>query len=87
MITVGNIRAEVLLKIEGMEGTYSVGHIEIPLSVTTDENRPMHLNLRGDTSGSARSVKEAAESIAVQIDTTQPVGTLRRNMTRYNKEN
>ena len=28
MITVGNIKAEVLLKIEGMEGTYSVGHIE-----------------------------------------------------------
>lgn len=50
MITVGNIKAEVLLKIEGMEGTYSVGHIEIPVNVTTDENRPGQINLRADTS-------------------------------------
>ena len=48
MITVGNIKAEVLLKIEGMEGTYSVGHIEIPVNVTTDENRPGQINLRAD---------------------------------------
>ena len=50
MITVGNIKAEVLLKIEGMEGTVSVGHIEIPVNVTTDENRPGQINLRADTS-------------------------------------
>ena len=50
MITVGNIKAEVLLKIEGMEGTYSVGHIEIPVNVTTDENRPGQINLWADTS-------------------------------------
>ena len=50
MITVGNIKAELLLKIEGMEGTYSVGHIEIPVNVTTDENRPGQINLRADTS-------------------------------------
>ena len=50
MITVGNIKAEVLLKIEGMEGTYSVGHIEIPVNVTTDEKRPGQINLRADTS-------------------------------------
>ena len=50
MATVGNIKAELLLKIEGMEGTYSVGHIEIPVNVTTDENRPGQINLRADTS-------------------------------------
>ena len=50
MITVGNIKAELLLKIEGMEGTVSVGHIEIPVNVTTDENRPGQINLRADTS-------------------------------------
>ena len=50
MITVGNIKAELLLKIEGTEGTLSVGHIEIPVNVTTDENRPGQINLRADTS-------------------------------------
>ena len=50
MATVGHIKAEVLLKIEGMEGTYSVGHIEIPVNVTTDEKRPGQINLRADTS-------------------------------------
>ena len=50
MATVGNIKAELLLKIEGMEGTVSVGHIEIPVNVATDENRPGQINLRADTS-------------------------------------
>ncbi|WP_340580452.1 hypothetical protein [Staphylococcus aureus] len=50
MATVGNIKAELLLKIEGMEGTYSVGHLEIPVNVTTDEKRPGQINLRADTS-------------------------------------
>ncbi len=67
MATVGNIKAELLLKIEGTEGTVSVGHVEIPLNVTTDEDRPGQLNVRADTSGLT--------------------DTLRRNMTRYNKEN
>ena len=51
MATVGNIKAEVLLKIEGMEGTYSVGHIEIPVNVSTDDKRPGQINVRADTSG------------------------------------
>ena len=50
MATVGNIKAELLLKIEGTEGAVSVGHIEIPVNVTTDENRPGQINLRADTS-------------------------------------
>ena len=50
MATAGNIKAEVLLKIEGMEGTYSVGHLEIPVNISTDENRPGQINLRADTS-------------------------------------
>ena len=50
MATVGNIKAELLLKFEGMEDTYSVGHLEIPVNVTTDENRPGQINLRADTS-------------------------------------
>lgn len=51
MATVGNIKAEVLLKIGGMEGTYSVGHLEIPVNISTDEKRPGQINLRADTSG------------------------------------
>ena len=51
MATVGNIKAELLLKFEGMEDTYSVGHLEIPVNVTTDEKRPGQLNVRADTSG------------------------------------
>ena len=50
MATVGHIKAELLLKIEGTEGPVSVGHIEIPVNVTTDENRPGQINLRADTS-------------------------------------
>lgn len=50
MATVGNIKAELLVKIEGTEGTVSVGHIEIPVNVATDENRPVQINLRADTS-------------------------------------
>ena len=50
MATVGKIKAELLLKFEGMEDTYSVGHLEIPVNVTTDENRPGQINLRADTS-------------------------------------
>ena len=86
MATVGHIKAEVLLKIEGMEDTYSVGHLEIPLNVTTDEKRPLHMNVRADTSGVARSVKDSVDAITVQVDSRQTVGALRRNMTRYNKE-
>ena len=86
MATVGHIKAEVLLKIEGMEGTYSVGHLEIPVNVTTDEKRPGQLNLRADTSGVARSVKESVDGITVQVDSRQEIGTLRRNMNRYNEE-
>ena len=51
MPTVGHIKAEVLLKIEGMEDTYSVGHLEIPVNVTTDDKRPGQINVRADTSG------------------------------------
>lgn len=61
MATVGHINAEVLLKIDGMEGTYSVGHLEIPVNISTDEKRPLHANLRVDTSGVARSLEGALE--------------------------
>ena len=50
MATVGHIKAEVLLKIDGMEDTYSVGHLEIPVNISTDEKRPGQINLRADTS-------------------------------------
>ena len=87
MITVGNIKAEVLLKIEGMEGTYSVGHIEIPVNVSTDEKRPLHMNVRADTGGVARSVKDSVDGFNVHVASSQTVGALRREMARYNKEN
>lgn len=87
MATVGNIKAELLLKFEGMEGTYSVGHLEIPVNVTTDEKRPMHMNVRADTSGVARSVKDAVDGITLQVDSRQRSGVLRSNTTRNTKEN
>ena len=87
MATVGNIKAELLLKIEGTEGTVSVGHIEIPVNVTTDEKRPLHMNVRADTGGVARSVKDSVDGFNVHVDSRQTVGALRREMARYNKEN
>ena len=87
MTTVGHIKAEVLLKIEGMEDTYSVGHLEIPVNISTDEKRPLHMNVRADTSGVARSVKDSVDAITVQVDSRQAVDTLRRSLTRSCKEN
>ena len=87
MATVGNIKAEVLLKIEGMEGTYSVGHIEIPVNVSTDEKRPLHMNVRADTGGAARSVKDSVDGFNVHVASSQAADALRRNMNRYTKEN
>ena len=78
MATVGNIKAEVLLKFEGMEDTYSVGHLEIPVNVTTDEKRPMHMNVRADTSGVARSVGDVVDGLTIQIDSRQTIGRLGR---------
>ena len=78
MATVGNIKAEVLLKFEGMEGTYSVGHLEIPVNVTTDEKRPGQLNVRADTSGVARSVGDVVDGLTIQIDSRQTIGRLGR---------
>ena len=61
MTIVGNIKAELLLKIEGMEGTYSVGHIEIPVNVTTDDKRPGQFNLRADTSKVADTIRHSMD--------------------------
>ena len=87
MATVGHIKAEVLLKFEGMEDTYSVGHLEIPVNVTTDEKRPMHMNVRADTSGVARSVKDAVDGLTIQVDSRQTIGALRNINNRLIKEN
>ena len=87
MITVGNIKAEVLLKIEGMEGTYSVGHIEIPVNVSTDEKRPLHANVRADTSGVARSLEKSVDGVSITVDGTRVAGVLRNGNIHYTKEN
>ena len=86
MATVGHIKAEVLLKIEGMEDTYSVGHLEIPVNISTDEKRPLHANVRADTSGVARSVKDAVDGITLQVDSRQTIGALRNINNRLIKE-
>ena len=86
MATVGHIKAEVLLKIDGMEGTYSVGHLEIPVNISTDEKRPLHANVRADTSGVARSVKDAVDGITLQVDSRQTIGALRNINNRLIKE-
>ena len=87
MATVGNIKAELLLKFEGMEDTYSVGHLEIPVHVTTDEKRPLHATMRADTSGAPRTMREAMEEVAAKVDALQRSGVLRSNTTRNTKEN
>lgn len=87
MATVGHINAEVLLKIDGMEGTYSVGHLEIPVNVSTDEKRPLHANVRADTSGVARSLEKSVDGVSIMVDGARMAGVLRNLNNRYNKEN
>lgn len=86
MATVGHIKAEVLLKIEGMEDTYSVGHLEIPVNVTTDEKRPLHATMRADTSGVARDVARSLEGTHVTLDDAG-TAALRNINNRLIKEN
>ena len=87
MATVGHIKAEVLLKIEGMEDTYSVGHLEIPVNISTDEKRPLHANVRADTSGVARDLQKSVDGVSITIDGARRVSALRNLSNRYNKEN
>lgn len=86
MATVGNIKAEVLLKFEGMEDTYSVGHLEIPVNVTTDEKRPLHATMRADTSGVARGLVRQMEGASIMVD-GRTVGTVRNFNNTHIKEN
>lgn len=87
MATVGHIKAEVLLKIEGMEDTYSVGHIEIPVNISTDEKRPLHSNVRADTSGVARDLARATGGVSATADGKR-VDIAPRNLSNdNNKEN
>ena len=86
MATVGHIKAEVLLKIEGMEDTYSVGHLEIPVNISTDEKRPLHMNVRADTSGVARDVARSLEGTHVTLDDAG-TAALRSSNNRLIKEN
>ena len=85
MATVGHIKAEVLLKIEGMEDTYSVGHLEIPVNISTDEKRPLHMNVRADTSGVARDVERTVDGTSITLDGAG-TAALRRLNGRYTKE-
>ena len=86
MATVGHIKAEVLLKIEGMEDTYSVGHIEIPVNISTDEKRPLHANVRADTSGVARSLEKSVDGVSITVDSARMAGALRNPSNHYTKE-
>lgn len=86
MATVGHIKAEVLLKIEGMEGTYSVGHLEIPVNISTDEKRPLHATMRADTSGVARDVARSLEGTHVPL-VAAGTAALRNINNRLIKEN
>ena len=86
MATVGHIKAEVLLKIEGMEDTYSVGHLEIPVNISTDEKRPLHANVRADTSGVARSLEKSVDGVSIMVDGARVAGVLRNSSIHYTKE-
>ena len=86
MTTVGHIKAEVLLKIDGMEDTYSVGHLEIPVNISTDEKRPLHMNVRADTSGVARGLVRQMEGASIMVD-GRTVGTVRNFNNTHIKEN
>ena len=86
MATVGHIKAEVLLKIDGMEGTYSVGHLEIPVNISTDEKRPLHANLRADTSGVARDLEKSVDGVSITVDGARMAGVLRNSNIHYTKE-
>lgn len=86
MTTVGHIKAEVLLKIDGMESTYSVGHLEIPVNISTDEKRTGQLNVRADTSGVARSLERSLEGTSITLDDAG-VAALRSSNNRLIKEN
>lgn len=87
MATVGHIKAEVLLKIEGMEDTYSVGHIEIPVNISTDEKRPLHAALRADTSGVARSLERSLDGVSVTVNGERIARATRNLSNDNNKEN
>ena len=87
MATVGHIKAEVLLKIDGMEGAYSVGHMKIPVNISTDEKRPLHPNVRADTSGVARSLERELEGVTLNLDSSQAIGALGNHKNRNNKAN
>ena len=86
MATVGHIKAEVLLKIDGMEDTYSVGHLEIPVNISTDEKRPLHANVRADTSGVARSLEKSVDGVSIMVDGARVAGVLRNGHIHYTKE-
>ena len=86
MATVGHIKAEVLLKFEGMEDTYSVGHLEIPVNISTDEKRPLHANVRADTSGVARSLEKSLDGVSITVDGKRMVGVLRNPNNYYTKK-
>lgn len=87
MATVGHIKAEVLLKIDGMEDTYSLGHLEIPVNISTDEKRPLHANVRADTSGVARDLERSLDGASITFDGSKMAGLLRAHLNRYTKEN
>ena len=86
MATVGHIKAEVLLKIDGMEDTYSVGHLEIPVNISTEEKRPLHANVRADTSGVARSLERSVDGVSIMVDSARMAGVLRNPSNHYTKE-
>ena len=86
MATVGHIKAEVLLKIDGMEDTYSVGHLEIPVNISTDEKRPLHATMRADTSGVARDLERSVDGVSIKVDSARMAGVLRNPSNHYTKE-
>ena len=87
MATVGHIKAEVLLKIEGMEDTYSVGHLEIPVNISTDDKLPLHMNVRAGTSGVARDLEKSVDGVSITVDGARMAGVLRNGHIHYTKEN
>ena len=90
MPSIGHIKAEVLVRVQGATEPSVVGYIEIPLHVSGGvaregeawaEVKPDFSTTRADLAG---AIADAMSGVTVTVDSTRTIGDLKN---RYNKEN